>query len=66
MPRRSTPPILATRADVLRAAERLQRAAELLRQHARRCTEDAAPAHGRALHMARGMVRAVVVTEDGV
>lgn len=64
MPRHppTTPP--STRADVLRAAERLRAAAILLERHAARCTDPAATAHGDALRMARGMVRAVVQKDE--
>jgi hypothetical protein len=57
-------PAAATRSDVLRTAERLRRAAQLLEAHAQRCTVPEAPAHAEALNQARGMVRAVVAGED--
>jgi len=49
-----------TRIDLLRHAERLRRAAQLLEAHTRRCVVEHAPAHAEALRVARGMVRAVV------
>lgn len=48
----------ATRADVLRMAEKLRRASRLLEVHAKRCTEVEAPAHAQAMRQARRMVRA--------
>lgn len=60
----SPPPPTARRDDVLRAADKLHRAATLLRLHARRCTVDEAPAHARALNQAAGMVRAEVTRGD--
>ena len=63
--RRLPPDTPATRAEVLRHAERLRRAAQLLERHARRVTDPAAPAHAEALRVARGMVRAVVDTGRG-
>lgn len=50
----------ATRAEVLRAARRLQEAARFLEAHARRCAVEATPAHAEALRRAQGMVQAVV------
>lgn len=60
------PPTAATRSDVLRTAERLRTAAQLLEAHARRCTVPEAPAHSEALRRARGMVRAVVGEQEEV
>jgi hypothetical protein len=51
-----------TRAEVLRAAEVLQREAMHLKSHAGRCTDEVAPAHAEALRRARGRVRAVIDT----
>ena len=58
-------PTATTRDDVLRAAERLRRAARLLERHATRCTEPVATAHEEALRQARGMVRAVMAEGKG-
>lgn len=56
----SDAPTITTRDDILRAAERLRRAAQLLERHATRCTDPVAVAHEEALRQARGMVRAVM------
>jgi hypothetical protein len=59
---RRTPPSIhpSPRAENLRHAERLRRAAALLEIRARRCLDEMAPAHGEALREARAMVRAMV------
>jgi hypothetical protein len=57
-------PTTTTRADVLRHAERLRRAALLLEAHARRCLDPDAPAHALALRQARGMVRRLTSEEE--
>lgn len=49
-----------SRADVLRAIERLRAAQGLLEAHARACTDPDAPAHATALRRAGGMVRRLV------
>lgn len=56
--------MITTRDDVIRAAERLRRAAQLLDRHVARCTDPAAAAHADALRTARGMVRAVVEAQE--
>lgn len=63
--RQPTTTTLITRAELLRHAERLRRAAQLLEAHARRVVVEQTPAHGEALNVARGMVRAVVDTRVG-
>ena len=56
--------VLPTRADLLAHADRLRRAAALLEAHARRVRDEQAPAHARALHEARGMVRRLTSEEE--
>jgi hypothetical protein len=54
-----------TRTELLRRAELLHAAAQLLKAHARRCIVEQAPAHAEALRRAQGMARAAVDTGEG-
>lgn len=57
----STPP---TRAELLRIALGLKRAAGILEAHANRCPVEQAPAHDLALRHAMGVVRSVLMLSE--